>query len=33
MPVNANGGLSNAELLQLVGQLIEISAKIGTVGK
>ena len=31
--LNANGGLSNTELLQLVGQLIEISAKIGTVGK
>ncbi|MDC5301054.1 hypothetical protein OHW80_06805 [Acinetobacter baumannii] len=31
--LNANGGLSNAELLRLVGQLIEISAKIGTVGK
>ena len=30
--LNANGGLSNTELLQLVGQLIETSAKIGTEG-
>ena len=30
--LNANGGLSNTELLELVGQLIETSAKIGTEG-
>lgn len=33
MSITCKWGLSNTELLQLVGQLIETSAKIGTVGK